>query len=67
LSFYNIDKKNGQCFLWDETQGGRGSCEVATCLYLYISSIAGDVSSIYLYEVLTVEVVVEKDGFWFRF
>jgi hypothetical protein len=32
LSFYNIDNKNGQCFLWDETPGGRGSCEVGTCL-----------------------------------
>jgi hypothetical protein len=46
LSFYNIDNKNGQCFLWDETHGGCGSCEVGTCLYLYISSIAGDVSPV---------------------
>ena len=46
LSFYNIDNKNGQCFLWNETQGGRSSCEVGTCLYLYISSIAGDVSPV---------------------
>jgi len=46
LSFYNIGNKNGQCFLWDETQGGRGSCEVGTCLYLYISSIAGGVSPV---------------------
>ena len=46
MSFYNIDNKNGQCFLWNDTQGGRGSCEVGTCLYLYISSIAGDVSPV---------------------
>ena len=46
MSFYNIDNENGQYFLWDETQGGRGSCDVGTCLYLYISSIAGDVSPV---------------------
>ena len=46
MSFYNIDNKNGQCFLWNDTQGGRGSCEVGTCLYLYISSIVGDVSPV---------------------
>ena len=46
LSFYKIDNKNGQCFLQDETPGGRGSCEVGTCLYLYISSFAGDVSPV---------------------
>jgi len=46
LSFYNLGNKNGHCFLWDESQGGRGSCEVGTCLYLYINSIAGGVSPI---------------------
>ena len=34
LSFYNLGTANGTCFLWEETQGGRGSCEVGTCLSL---------------------------------
>ena len=46
LSFYNLGNANGTCFLWDETQGGRGSCEVGTCLSLYINSTVGQFSPV---------------------
>ena len=46
LSFYNLGNANGYCFLWDETQGGRGSCEIASCLYLYLNSVAGSSSGV---------------------
>lgn len=38
LSFYSLGDK-GTCFLWNETDGERGSCEVATCLHKYVTSL----------------------------
>ena len=29
----------GTCFLWNETEGQRGSCEIAKCLHLYLNSL----------------------------
>lgn len=46
LSFYNLGSGSVQCYLWDESQGGRGSCDIGTCLYYYISSIASGVSPV---------------------
>lgn len=46
LSFYELGNGNGTCYLWDETQGKRGSCEVGTCVYLYVTSGASDTSVI---------------------
>ncbi|KAK3090584.1 hypothetical protein FSP39_012887 [Pinctada imbricata] len=40
LSFYSLGDKKGTCYIWDETNGGRGSCEVGTCLLLHINSVA---------------------------
>lgn len=36
LTVYNLNNKEGKCFLWDETQGRRGAIEIASCLYNYI-------------------------------
>ena len=33
---FDLVTRNGQCFLWNETQGKQGSNEIATCLYLYL-------------------------------
>lgn len=46
LSFYSLGDKNGTCYLWDETQGGRGSCEIATCLQIYINSVTSRCSTV---------------------
>lgn len=32
LTIYSLSDKQVFCHLWDETQGKRGSCEIATCL-----------------------------------
>jgi hypothetical protein len=32
LNFDSLGDKKAVCHLWDETQGKRGSCEIAICL-----------------------------------
>ena len=39
LSFYSLGDQNGTCYLWDECQAGRGSCEIATCLQMHTNSV----------------------------
>jgi len=36
LSLHSLGDNKGTCFLWNETEGQRGSCEVATFLHKYI-------------------------------
>lgn len=38
LTFYKFGDQDVDCFTWDETEGKRGSIEIATCVYKYISS-----------------------------
>ena len=40
FSLYSLGDKKGICYMWDETNGGRGSCEIGTCILLYINSVA---------------------------
>ncbi|CAF4874245.1 unnamed protein product [Pieris macdunnoughi] len=37
LTCYRFGDKDVDCFTWDETEGKRGSVEIATCIYKYIS------------------------------
>jgi hypothetical protein len=46
LSFYELGNGNGTCYLWDETQGKRGSCIVGTYVYLYVTSVVCKTSCI---------------------
>jgi hypothetical protein len=42
FTVYSLSDGKGTCFLWNETEGQRGSCEihVATCLHLYLNSLS---------------------------
>ena len=42
----SVTEKNG--FLWDESQGGRGSSEIGSCLLMYISRLTDPTSAIIL-------------------
>jgi len=33
LSFYSLGDGKGTCYLWDETNGGRGSSEIGSCMW----------------------------------
>ena len=46
LSFNSLGDKKGVCYLWDESQGGRGSSEIGSCLLMYISRLAENASSL---------------------
>lgn len=41
LTFYKFGDQDVDCFTWDETEGKRGSIEIATCVYKYISGKQG--------------------------
>lgn len=38
LTVYNLGNQDVDAYLWDETQGKRGSIEIATCIFKYITS-----------------------------
>lgn len=46
FTVYNVVTKEGICFMWHEGQGGRGSCEIASCLLNYFESLPDDVKEI---------------------
>ena len=43
LSFYSLGDQNGTCYLLDECQAGRGSCEIATCLQMHTNSVTNGI------------------------
>lgn len=38
FTIFDLINKEGTCCLWDETEGNRGSTEVASCLFYYIQN-----------------------------
>ena len=42
LSIYSLKDGKSHCHVWDETQGKRGSCEMATCIYKNSVSVSSD-------------------------
>ena len=49
LTIYEQDTSSGRCYIWDETQGKRGSCEIATCISHYIRSLPPNIRHLTLY------------------
>jgi len=49
LSMYSLGDNIGKYYLWSETDGERGSCEVATCLHKYINSLPQYVKHVSLF------------------
>ena len=49
LTVNSLSDREVQCYVWDETNGKRGSCEVGTCLYRYINSLPSTISHIIFY------------------
>ncbi|KAJ0174387.1 hypothetical protein K1T71_010533 [Dendrolimus kikuchii] len=42
FTIHNAVTKQGYCYFWPEYEGNRGSNEVSTCLYNYISNLSND-------------------------
>lgn len=45
---YDLASSNVQCYVWNETEAKRGSCEISTCLYMHNREI-GDKDEIIYY------------------
>lgn len=46
FTIYDVVSKQGDCFMWTEVDGKRGSCEIATCLFTYFKSLPDTVTKI---------------------
>jgi len=40
LSLYSLGSSDAHCYVWNEAVGGKGYCEVASCVYDFIKSMA---------------------------
>lgn len=39
FTVYNVVTREGDCFMWSEIQGKRGSCEIASCVFKFLKSL----------------------------
>lgn len=46
FTVYDVNSKQGDCYMWTEVEGKRGSCEIASCLYQYFTSLPAVVTHI---------------------
>jgi hypothetical protein len=49
LSTYSLADQTATCYLWDESEGGRGASEIGTCLLTYLQSLPRTVTSVSFY------------------
>ena len=49
LSVYDLGTKDGTCYLWDESQGARGSAEIGSCLLTHLECLPNCVKHVILY------------------
>lgn len=49
LTVYSLSNKAGTCYIWNETEGMRGSCEIATCINLHLKSLPVNIKHVCLY------------------
>ena len=49
LSIFSLGDKDGSCYMWDETEGNKGSSEIGTCLYQHLKSLPASVTKVILY------------------
>ncbi|QQP40799.1 Uncharacterized protein FKW44_014967 [Caligus rogercresseyi] len=49
LTVYELGSKAANCYMWHEGEGGRGSCEISTCVFRYLSSLSSNIDHVVLY------------------
>ncbi|WAQ94759.1 hypothetical protein MAR_007230 [Mya arenaria] len=42
LSIYSLGTGHAYCYVWNKTIGGRGSCEIASCVFSFLNTMASD-------------------------
>ncbi|XP_074041474.1 uncharacterized protein [Leptinotarsa decemlineata] len=49
FTIYTLNSQQGFCYMWDQTQGGRGSCEIASCVHLFLKGLLSNVKNVVFY------------------
>ena len=49
LTTYSLSNHDVTCYMWHEGQAGRGSCEIATCIFRFFRSMSDAVKHVILY------------------
>lgn len=49
LTIFSLADKSGSCYIWDETNGQRGSSEIGSCLITLLKSLPSIVKHVILY------------------
>ncbi|KAK7486497.1 hypothetical protein BaRGS_00022298 [Batillaria attramentaria] len=49
FTIYSLADGEAKCYTWDESEGKRGACEIATCIYFYLSSLPDSVEEVTIY------------------
>lgn len=49
FTIYSLADGEAKYYTWDESEGKRGACEIATCLYFYLSSLPDRVEEVTIY------------------
>ncbi|XP_062715776.1 uncharacterized protein LOC134291697 [Aedes albopictus] len=49
FTIYDMVSKQGNCFMWNETEGGRGSCEIASSIYVFLKSLPVETTEVVFY------------------
>ena len=49
FTVFSLADKSGTCFIWDETNGRRGSSEIGSCLITHLKSLPSIVNHVILY------------------
>lgn len=46
FTVYDVQKKEGHCYSWEEIEGKRGANEIATCLNMFLATISSDIKEV---------------------
>ena len=49
LTVYELESHKAICYMWHEGEGGRGSNNMATCIYKYLESLPPNISHVIMY------------------
>ena len=49
LTIFEMGTKDGYCYMWEEFNGKRGSCEIGTCIHKHITDLPPAVKHVIMY------------------
>ncbi|KAK7093661.1 hypothetical protein V1264_007365 [Littorina saxatilis] len=49
LTVFSLADKQAECYVWNETEGKKGACEIGTCLLLHLKALPPNITHVVLY------------------